>query len=51
MDSRIDFALFGEDGLVLGADVVGDFDRCGTVGFPDDFDFLGRGLACRCMRC
>ena len=32
--------------MVLGADVVGDFDGCGTVGFTDDFDFLGWSFTC-----
>lgn len=44
MNSRINLALFGKNGLVLGADVVGDFDDCGTVGFTDDFNFLGWGF-------
>lgn len=38
--------LLGEDSLVLGTDVVGDFYGCGAVGLADELDLFGGGLAC-----
>ena len=44
-DVRLDLTLFGQDGLVLLADVIGDLDIGRSVRFADDLDFLGWGLA------
>ena len=43
-NSRLDLTLFGQDGLILLADVIGDLDIRGAIRFADDLGFLGWGL-------
>ena len=44
-NSRLDLPFLDQDGLVLLADMGGDLDVRGPVGFADDFGFFRRGLA------
>ena len=43
-DLRLHGPFFGQDSLILGPDMVGDLNICGTVGLADEFDLLGRSL-------